>query len=162
MEIYLYLTPLKKINSLWIKKLNMTSVILKLLQENQRIFLTLGKYFSFFKRLFIYLEDTVTETGEWQRKESEIFHLLVHFPNGCNSWDRGGLKPGAKNSIGFSHVGGRVKWAIISCFLGALAGFWVRSKVARTRITTQYGMWVSQTVAEPMVPQSVPPLLFLF
>lgn len=57
-------TALKKINSLWIKKLNMTSVILKLLQENQRIFLTSGKYFSFFKRLFIYLEDTVTETGE--------------------------------------------------------------------------------------------------
>lgn len=39
-----------------------------------------------------------------KRKEKEIFHLLVNFPNGPNSQ---GLLAGALNCIYVFHVGGR-------------------------------------------------------
>lgn len=41
-----------------------------------------------------------------EREETETFHLLVHSPNACNSWDEARLNPEGRNSIQCSHVGG--------------------------------------------------------
>lgn len=50
-----------------------------------------------------------------------IFHLLVHFPNACNSRDWTRLKPGARNSFLFFHVGDEEPstWTITAAPYGA-------------------------------------------
>lgn len=52
-------------------------------------------YFTLFKDVFINLKLRVTETG----KKTEILHVLVHAPKGCNSQDWASKKSGARSFI---------------------------------------------------------------
>lgn len=72
------------------------------------------------------------------KKKREIFHLLIYFPNG-HSWEAWtSPKPGTWNSSCISHVDARhlSAWASISCFLGTLAGGWIRSSGSETSTDT--------------------------
>lgn len=69
-------------------------------------------------------------TGGWKRQRGreqgrkeigkEIFCLLVHFVNACNSWDCIRLKPGARNSTWISQLCDRdpSAWGILCCTPG--------------------------------------------
>lgn len=84
----------KGICSLYFGRRNIWALLYQLIKELKRS-KTLGtsRWLSFFRDLFIYLE------GREKVGETEIFHLLVHPPNGCNSWSRTGLKTVARDLL---------------------------------------------------------------
>lgn len=73
----------------------------------------------FFEMLCIYLKG---KAAKWKKQRNlpsdrHIFHALVHSPNACHSQAWARPKPGAKNSILVSHVGGGgpSTWDIFHC-----------------------------------------------
>lgn len=78
-------------------------------------------FMYFFKktlRFYLFVWKAVLHR-EREETETQIFHLLVHSPDGHNdqAWAR--LKPGTWNSMWISNVGGRdpSTWGIFCCFL---------------------------------------------
>ena len=65
------------------------------LKSGQAGFESLGCHFlfHFFKDLFIYLKVRVTQ------REREVFHLLVHSPDGRNGRSCANPKPGARTEV---------------------------------------------------------------
>uniref|UniRef100_A0A5F9CPK0 CMP-N-acetylneuraminate-beta-galactosamide-alpha-2,3-sialyltransferase 2 n=1 Tax=Oryctolagus cuniculus TaxID=9986 RepID=A0A5F9CPK0_RABIT len=82
--------------------------------------------------LKIYLKEL--ERKEERQKETEIFHLFVHSPNGCNN-------PRLAQAKARCFFGGSPMWVVgaqglgpsSATFLGTLAGSWIRSGAARTQ-----------------------------
>lgn len=67
----------------------------------------------------------VSEIHRENKRESD--HLLLYFPNASSSWDWTRMKPGVKNALLLSHLGGRDPTIrnITRCLLGsAIAGSW--------------------------------------
>lgn len=86
--------------------------------------------------------------------EREIFHTMVHFPNGFNSWSFARLKPEARRSIRVSLKGSRGPnaWTNIHAALG-----WIGSK--------QLGLKLAQiwnVVLQVVAPQHCAPELNIF
>lgn len=96
-----------------------------------------------------------------RQREKKIFHLLVHFPNVCNSWDWAKTKPEAWNSIWFFHMDcrGPSTWFIPSCpnrhISRQLNRKW--NRLSLNQDCVMYNMLTSQAVTLPSVPSHRPP-----
>lgn len=72
--------------------------------------------------------------------ELMVFYLMIHFPNGCNNWDWALPNLRAWNCIRVSQwLGDSITWPISAAFLDALAGRCVRSRTARTAVSSEMG-----------------------
>nr|XP_051694515.1 uncharacterized protein LOC103345799 isoform X2 [Oryctolagus cuniculus] len=89
-----------------------------------------------------------------ERREKEVFHLLVHSPTGRNSLSCADLKPGAKSFFWVSHMSARAQWALwpSSAFPGHSRELdWKWS--SRDSNWHPYGMPALQAATLPAIPQ---------
>ncbi|XP_069921071.1 uncharacterized protein [Oryctolagus cuniculus] len=98
-----------------------------------------------------------------ERREKEVFHLLVHSPTGRNSLSCADLKPGAKSFFWVSHMSARAQWALwpSSAFPGHSRELdWKWS--SRDSNWHPYGMPALQAATLPAIPQchTPPPQCF--
>lgn len=96
-------------------------------------FLSLPCQINLSYRTFLFERKSCKHRG----KDTEVFQLPIHFPNGPKSKGRTGLKPGARSFIRYSHIG-----AGAQAHPGASAGSCVWSGAA--------GMPATQVMALPV------------
>lgn len=91
--------------------------------------------FLVYVTIIIYLRGSILDREKRQR-ERELFHHLVHSPNGHNGQSWANPKPGASISSGFPWVQGPKHLSHLHCFYRPLSGSWIRSRATGTSTST--------------------------
>uniref|UniRef100_A0A5F9CJ23 methionine adenosyltransferase n=1 Tax=Oryctolagus cuniculus TaxID=9986 RepID=A0A5F9CJ23_RABIT len=86
-------------------------------------------YFFFLKIYFIYLKVRVTQREKEKQRDREVFHLLVHSPDGLNSRSSAYLKPGASSGSPMQ-VQGPKDLGLLLLLSQATAESWIGSGAA--------------------------------
>lgn len=84
---------------------------------------------------------TVSETHICRDRETEVFHLLVRFPYGCDGPDWARPKLGCRSFFHVSGAGAQVLGTCSAAFPDTLLGSYVENGAARTWTDTHVGYW---------------------
>ncbi|XP_069912924.1 MARVEL domain-containing protein 2 isoform X2 [Oryctolagus cuniculus] len=86
-----------------------------------------------------------------RNRERDIFHLLIHSPNGQHGWVWARPKPGARSYFCVSHVGeGATHLGHLLLLSQAVAGSWIRTKSARTQTSAHMECWCQRQWLDPL------------
>uniref|UniRef100_A0A5F9DIF7 Uncharacterized protein n=1 Tax=Oryctolagus cuniculus TaxID=9986 RepID=A0A5F9DIF7_RABIT len=88
----------------------------------------LVRIFFFFLKIYLFERQSYRERQRQRQRQREVFHPLVHSPNGCNRQSWADLQPGSGSFFCVSYVGAKAQdLGHLLLLSQAIAGSWVGS-----------------------------------